>query len=94
MALKSHFTFCRDYKPPPVHWEKVLHQRVVRPWNRLPEGGGMEQAAQGSGHGPKPDRVQGAFGQQSQTQSLNSGWSLVELMDSMIIVGLFLLRVV
>jgi len=36
VALKSHFTFCRDYKPPPVHWEKVLHQRVVRPWNRLP----------------------------------------------------------
>ena len=41
----------------------------------LPSGVGMEQAVQGSGHGPE---CFGAFEQCSQTQGLDFGWSCVE----------------
>ena len=39
---------------------------------------GVEQAPQGSGHGPKLPQVQEAFGQCSWTYSLIFGWSCVQ----------------
>ena len=44
-----------------------------------PRGGrALGQAPQGHGDGPEPDRVQGVFGQGSQTHGLILGWSCVE----------------
>jgi len=50
----------------------------------------MEQAAQGSGHGRKPDGVQGTFGHCSQMQGLNCGWFCAEPeLDLMVLGGPF-----